>query len=295
MADGERFTYLTIDSGNAKLVGRPRRGICASLALPIKQTCPPACPVRSECYAQGGRMRMKVRRIEDASEGLSPLEIARNAACEMDTAANDRWAEGRPLRLFESGDARTVAAAETIAAAGRGWLRRGGIAVWGYTHAWRRVPRESWTGVSIFASVESYDGAVEAVERGYTPARIFDRFPSTKAFDDGGIMFIPCPAQTTDGEIPCVRCRLCFDDRARAATGTAIAFEAHGFAEARLKRRLPVMRDRRRVRDYTTPHRESRHPAPSDDRCFVPTLECQSVEWTSNERPLQGRDRAKRG
>ena len=35
--------YLTIDSANEKLVGRPRRGVCAALALPIKQTCPPAC------------------------------------------------------------------------------------------------------------------------------------------------------------------------------------------------------------------------------------------------------------
>ena len=268
--------YLSIDSGNSKLVGKPRQGICAALALPIKQTCPTGCPVKSECYAQGGRVRMKVRRLEGESEGLAPLEIARRAACEVEQAAADHWSEGRPLRLFESGDARTTKAAETIAGAARVWIRRGGIAVWGYTHAWARVPRDAWQGVSMFASVESVRGAHEAIERGYTPAMIVERFPSTRAFDADGISFIPCPAQTTDGRIPCVRCRLCFDDRARAATGTAIAFAAHGHAETRLRRRLPTLRDE---------SGGTRAPAPVGARrvrtepCFAPTRACQSVEW----------------
>lgn len=258
--------YLQVDSGNSKLVGKPRRGICASLALPIKQTCSPACPVKDECYAKGGRVAMKVRRLEVASEDLTPLQIARAAVCEIVDATAQHWAEGRPLRLFESGDARTTAAAKEIAGAGRLWLRRGGIAVWGYTHSWRNVPRSAWSGISMFASVESVRGAHEAIERGYTPAMVVDEFPTHRAFEAGGISFIPCPAQTTNGEIPCVRCRLCFDDQARAATGTAIAFAAHGQKATKLRRRLAVLRDPPKT-----------HKQESD--CFAPTLACGSIEW----------------
>ena len=257
--------YLQIDSGNAKLVGKPRRGICAALSLPIRQTCSSSCPVKEECYAKGGRVRIKVNRLEEASGEMTPIEIARAASCEISKAADQHWAEGRPLRLFESGDARTVAAAKEIASAGRYWLRRGGVAVWGYTHSWRNVSRSAWQGISMFASVETVRGAHEAIARGYTPAMIVDEFASPRAFDAGGINFIPCPAQTSNGKIPCVRCRLCFDDQARAQTGSAIAFSAHGQRASRLKRRLNVMRDAREEA--------------KEILCFAPTIECGSVEW----------------
>lgn len=267
--------YLTIDSANSKLVGRPRQGICAALTLPIAQTCPPACPVKDECYAQGGRVRLKVARLERESGAMTPVQIAKAAACEIEDSARKGWAEGRPLRLFEAGDARTTAAAKIIAGAARTWLRRGGLAVWGYTHAWRKVPRSAWSGVSIFASVESVKDAQAAIAQGYVPAIVIPEFPSAKTFERGGIRFIPCPAQTTDGRVPCVRCRLCFDDEARAVTGTAIAFAAHGQRAGALRRRLPVMRD---ANPPTVSMRRARQDDRSD-RCFVPTKACGGIRW----------------
>ena len=80
--------YLQIDSGNAKLVGKPRRGICAALSLPIRQTCSPICAVKEECYAKGGRVRIKVDRLEKASGEMTPLAIAREASCEIVKAAD---------------------------------------------------------------------------------------------------------------------------------------------------------------------------------------------------------------
>ena len=274
--------YLQIDSGNSKLVGKPRRGICAALSLPIRQTCSPSCPVQEECYAKGGRVAIKVRRLEEASSEMTPIQIARAASCEIVKAADQHWAEGRPLRLFESGDARTVAAAKEIASAGRYWLKRGGIAVWGYTHSWRNVPRSAWQGISMFASVESVRGAHEAIDHGYTPAMIVDQFMSPRAFEAGGVNFIPCPAQTSDGEIPCVKCRLCFDDEARAQTGSAIAFSAHGQRATRLKRRLNVMRDNERAvygRARSAKSEASVSNEAKEILCFAPTVECGSVEW----------------
>lgn len=267
--------YLAIDTRNEKLVGKPRRGICAAITLPIKQTCGP-CAVKDECYAKFGPVSWNEQKIEEASEGLSPEEISTLAAEEMIAAADEYYAEGRPLRLFVAGDARTPEAAGIMAEASRYWRRRGGtdadgkpIAVWGYTHAWRRVPREVWYGVSMFASVETPRAAQEAIEAGYTPALIVGEFPNSgEPFERGGVTWIPCPAQVTDGRVPCVRCRLCFDDGARYAEGRGIAFMAHGTKEktTSLKRRLTVMRD---------PQAPSGAPEP----CFAPTAMCQSLQW----------------
>ena len=278
--------YLTVNSENGKLVGSPQpKGFCASLALPIAQTCPPSCRLYDECYARTGyHMRMKVSRLEEASEGMSPAEIASAAAAEMKSASR-YFAECRPLRLFEAGDARTIPAASIMADAGTGWLRRGGKAVWGYTHSWRWVPVDVWESVvvptrygprhvSMFASVETGRGVRDAVAAGYVPALVVDRFPNgPRIFEREGVRFIPCPAQTTNGRTPCVRCQLCFDTTERRRTGTGIAFEAHGNSAEKLRRRLNVLRDgdRRGRRDP---------PTSVPEVCFEPTRECASLVFT---------------
>lgn len=268
--------YLTLNTKNGKLVGKPPQGICAALTLPIKQTCGP-CSVKEECYAKFGPVSWVERQTEEASEGLSPAEIASLAAEEMIEAAANYYSEGRPLRLFVAGDARTPRAAAILAEAARYWRRRGGtdaqgkpIAVWGYSHAWRKIPRDIWRGVSLFASVETPASVIEAVRAGYAPALIVDKFPDQgRPFERGGIKFIPCPAQVTNGRLPCVRCRLCFDDNARYQEGTGIAFEAHGPKEKDLKRRLQILK-----RD---PNSRERHP-----ECFAPTRAAQSLEWVTD-------------
>lgn len=235
------MAMLATDTQNSKVIGKPRRGFAAALSLPIEQTCPDSCNLKKtkECYAQGGRQAIHVRRLEKQYDGWTDLEISRAAAQEIETAAGQGLAAGRILRLFVSGDARTPAAARTIAAAARTWNRRGGRS-WGYTHAWAVVPRQAWAGVSILASVESSADAKRARKRGYVPARIVDSHPANgKAWTEDGVTYIPCPEQTRG--VPCVACGLCLDVDALAARDAAIAFAIHGQKANALKRRLPML------------------------------------------------------
>ena len=233
--------FLTLDTSNAKIVGTPRRGFAAAVTLPIKQTCPVACPLRDRgCYAQGGNIAFHVRRLDVANARRTMLAIATDAAAEITDAADLGLAKGRPLRLFQAGDARTADAARVLARAGRTWLRRGGSAAWGYTHAWRDVPRDAWRGVSMLASVETLVDAAAARKLGYAPALVVAEHPADgRAFDAEGITLIPCPEQTRG--IPCVNCGLCFDADALSARGAGVSFAAHGQRKAQIKRRLPML------------------------------------------------------
>lgn len=233
--------FLAIDTGNGKIVGKPRRGFAAALALPIRNTCPASCPMRDQgCYAQGGRVAMVNARLEREHAGESVLTVARAAAREIEGAAMMGLAKGRPLRLFTSGDARTATAARTIARAARTWLSYGGAAAWGYTHAWRDVPADSWRGVSMLASVESVADAARARAAGYAVARVVAEHPADgRAFDEGGIRWIPCPEQTRG--VPCVACGLCFDAEGLRARNAGITFAAHGQRTEHVKRRLPML------------------------------------------------------
>lgn len=234
--------FLAIDSKNEKLVGSPRRGFVAALALPIKETCPDSCTLKTsgECYAQGGRVAIHVRRLERTNAGRTVDAIAKDAANEIRGAATMGLASGRALRLFTSGDARTESAAKTIASAARTWIAKGGRAAYGYTHAWRSVQRSAWRGVSMLASVDTSATASEAVKRGYAPALVVASHPSNgRAYKADGVTWIPCPEQTRG--VPCVACGLCFDADALHARNAGIAFAAHGVKVNALKRRLTVI------------------------------------------------------
>lgn len=283
--------YLQVNSSNDKLVGKIRQGICAAVTLPIKQTCPKTCELLKSrtCYAMFGPLSMyKVKRLEKASRGMSPEEIACAAASEMDEVRRP-FVRGRPLRLFEAGDARTPNAAAILAASSRHWMQRGGGArdcgnnVWGYTHAWRTVPRDAWAGVSMLASVEARRGdeqsaflkAREAIDLGYVPALVVPYFPSDtgeRAFVREGVRYIPCPAQTRPESWSCVTCRLCFDDKKLARRGAAIAFAAHGIRAPTLRRHLAVVSDRDARRDV-------RRSGTRERGCFVPTSACANLVW----------------
>lgn len=225
--------YLSIDTGNRKIVGEPRRGFAAALTLPIANTCPRSCPLRDRgCYAQGGRLALHERRLARANEGRTALAVARDAAREISDAAARGLATGRALRLFQAGDARTEASARELARASREWLRSGGTAVWGYTHAWRDV--------SALASLERVSDAKAAYRAGYALARVVSEHPPDgRAFSEGGFTWIPCPEQTRGA--PCVTCRLCWDASALRARRAGVAFAAHGQRAANVKRRLEVI------------------------------------------------------
>jgi len=200
-------------------------------------SCPRDCPFYGAgCYAEYGFVSVTTRRLNDADGGLSAGRLAL-----LEAAAIDGLSGRRPMRLHVVGDCRTNAAARTVGAAARRYAKRGGQRVWTYTHAWRRVRRESWgEGVSVLASCETPQQVREAQAAGYATAMVVPTHKQAAAYDHGGVKVVPCPAQTRVG-VTCESCRLCWDDGRLRRAGLTIAFAAHSQGERQVLRSLPVV------------------------------------------------------
>jgi hypothetical protein len=212
------------ESGNKKV------GLVAATYAPVKISCPTSCAfLNNGCYAQGGNTNLHNRRIEQASEGATALEVAKAEALGIDQLSGDL-----PLRLHVSGDAKTEAAVRVLADAAARYILRGGQPVWTYTHAHRDVSPEAWGAVSVLASVESVEDALDALARGWAPALVVKEHPADgKAYRVGELKVIPCPEQTRG--IACVDCGLCMDNQKLINLNAAIGFAAHGAGTKRVK------------------------------------------------------------
>lgn len=225
--------FVKLNTGNLKL----GQGVATTYA-PIPNTCPASCPLRdSGCYAQSGPVAFHGRRLAAACEGLSDETTAILEASEIADTGKRLAGQGirTPLRLHTFGDCRTVSAAVHVSTACESWPGD----VWGYTHAWRDVPRAAWGTVSVLASVETLGDAKAALEAGYAPAIVVQDHPSDgKAWTaDNGVRVIPCPNQVRD--VTCVECKLCWRSDRMAELGCAVSFAAHGIGR---RRALQVLR-----------------------------------------------------
>ena len=168
----------------------------------------------------------------------SGLDATRQEAALIDAEINPP--SGRPLRLHVSGDCKTRKAADVLSAACERWRNRGGGPVWTYTHSWRSIPRATWRGVSVLASVETITDAKRAMKRGYAAAIVVAEHPADgKAHRVDGVRVIPCPQQTRGTS--CVDCGLCMKDSMLQSGSGVIAFAAHGAGTKRAKRALEVI------------------------------------------------------
>lgn len=219
---------------------------CATY-VSIAATCP-TCPMRGEgCYAENGKLGILAKHLNEGAEGMDARDVAREEARLIRAAwrgkpiPQDGARGGRDLRLHVSGDARTPSAARELAAAVAHFQRRGGGVAWCYTHAWKRVARSDWGGISILASMEDAREADAASKHGYTPALVVAYHLSERAYTLPGsdVQWIPCPSQTRG--ITCDRCRLCMRADALRDSGRGIAFAAHGSRAKTIKRRLSVI------------------------------------------------------
>lgn len=228
------------DSSNRKISGDSK--VDATYAS-IKATCPDTCSLKGRgCYAMGGRVGMYVSKLDKRARQHSPLKLARAEAQAINASyRGGPVPTGRILRLHVSGDSRTIGGTRIINAAVGKWKKRGGGNVFNYTHAWRHVPREEWSNVSVLASVENVEQAKEARERGYAAALVVPEHPSEKAYKLTGsdIKWIPCVQQVKG--IACSDCRLCFNADRLYRDGFGIAFAAHGIRKSDLKRRLTII------------------------------------------------------
>lgn len=235
--------------GRRRFRPEPIGPYCSATYASIEATCPRSCRFKGAgCYVTEGFTQKANRKLDTAARGLTDLEVIEIEARLIENAfprngyrvPQDGARGGRDLRLHIGGDARTTAAAFRLALAALSWGRRGGGAVWTFTHAWRRVYRRAWGPISALASVESTADANRARLLGYAPAIVVPEFRSTKTFTLPGsdIRWIPCPAETRAKT--CVECRLCLDAPALHDRGMGIAFAIHGLGAKKVK--LPVMK-----------------------------------------------------
>lgn len=237
---------LAIKSSNKKLAG------CA-VTYVAQQSCPKTCqflgPGRG-CYAQYGPMKWRVTdRVNlggswPNGSAMRPIRLAQIERRKILGAVGDKAVMGRPLRLHGVGDCRTSAAAREVAKGAEVWMRTAGAPVWGYTHAWKRVERASWGGVSILASVENPQDLPAAAGRGYAAALVVAWFPwgpKSYRIKAGGEDWkvVPCPEQSMPGKgIGCKACGLCWRDNWLRDTKTVIGFAAHGSGAGKIRQEL---------------------------------------------------------
>ncbi len=203
-------------SDNSKL----GKGACSATHV-SQASCPTDCAFRNAgCYAEGGFVGMATARLNRSTE-KDTTRIAR-----MEATAIDGLTGQRPLRLHVVGDSRTNRAARIVSAAARRYRAKHGKPVWTYTHAWKRVRRDSWGNVSVLASCETTADAQEAMRQGYAAALVVDQFRQESAYLVDGLKILPCPAQTR--AVTCARCRLCWNAERLLGAELVIAFAAHG-------------------------------------------------------------------
>jgi len=210
-----------------QLSNNRKTGPCSATYV-AQQSCPASCPLRNAgCYAEKGRVGIHTRRLN--AGGGTALEIARAEA----EGIRKLKAFGQALRLHVVGDCKSEKTAEIVSEACRDFVKRGGGSPWSYTHAWRRVARKAWEGVSILASIHRIKDGLKALARGYAPAIVVEEFPQGKAWKEEGVTWIPCPAQLKEynpntGEgIQCVDCRLCWNADRLHKNKQGIAFAKH--------------------------------------------------------------------
>ncbi len=231
-------------SGNAKIGGQESNSLDA-VYIAIAQSCPNTCPFKPRkgenrgCWATTGRAGILNSRLQQEAVGMDRRAIGREVANAIDASWPRGVRPGQMMRLPVAGDLATASAVKPVAAAVKRWKDRGGRGAWGYTHAWRTVPRGAWAGISMLASVESLADTRRAMTSGYAPARVVAEFPNgAKAWVEKDVTFIPCPEQTRG--VTCDKCRLCFDDEKLRARRAAIAFRAHSLVK---KRTLNVLQE----------------------------------------------------
>jgi hypothetical protein len=223
-------------SFNSKLTSDPKKRPM-SVTMASQHTCPTVCPLRNNgCYAEQGPMGIQTHRLN--KDGiLSADDFAR---CEAD--AIDGLTGRNMLRLHEVGDCTTDSSARILADAAERYIDRARIEhgikdqkVYGYTHAWRDIERDSWGPISILASCENEADVLAATSRGYACAIVAMQHKDIPS-KIGTMSTLPCPQQTGQ-KADCYSCRACMHDNRLYGKGV-IVFAVHGNAG---KKRIPAV------------------------------------------------------
>jgi len=205
----------------------PKTGF-VSATYASQKSCDSDCPFLGKgCYAEHGFANVTTQRLNKEVDN-DPVSIAQEEASLIDGLTGNF-----DLRVHVVGDCKTNEAATIIASAMKRHRRKKGRKAWTYTHAWRKVSRESWIGESVLASCETPMEVLEAKEKGYASAIVVDKFEREKLYEKDGIKLLPCPNQTSR-KLTCADCKICMNATSLERTGITVAFEAHGTSKKKI-------------------------------------------------------------
>lgn len=208
-------------SDNAKL-GK----ISATMASQV--ICPKSCPLYNNgCYAQSGRANLTTSRL-NSSEIKFPLAVMKIHAEKIRQLSGRRM-----LRLNVVGDCDFDEGAKILAQAAKEHTEKYGMPVFTYTHG-HETKRESWGGISVLRSCETFGQVKKAHEDGFAAAMVVDTHDSPNAVKHEEFTIIPCPQQTGKAA-NCASCKLCTQGDKLHAKKAVIAFAIHGTRAKRAK------------------------------------------------------------
>ena len=170
-----------------------------------RNSCPESCPYSTSkkggCYADGGKVGMWWDRTDNNL--TDPSEIAK-----WEVEAINRLSGQNPLRLHETGDCKTIEAAQIVSEACDRYHKRWGAEIFSYTHAWKDVPRDAWSDVvSIFGSCR-LNQVDEVRAQGYAPAIVVRNHHGTGPYVLDGEIIVPC-VKDLDDDVVCAFCLMC--------------------------------------------------------------------------------------
>ena len=232
------------ESGNSKLTDDPKEHAVSATYLP-QRSCPPECVFRnSGCYAENGNTGFTTNRLNrDTDPSSRPVDIAKEESkkvFELATKLAKKGIKGRPIRYRVVGDSYTKAAAIETGRSADIWADLVDGKAWTYTHGWRRLRRSLFgDSISVLASVEKTSQIAKARSRGFAAAIVVPYHKSDKVYKLDGEKILPCPHQTRG--TPCVKCKLCWDDKRLLSKGISIGFAVHGSRSKAAKHSLTVM------------------------------------------------------
>ena len=198
-----RYKVLQLHTAAKKISG------CAATYLPLATCEGNGCPFArgGGCYAEWSRVHLHLSRVVACLGGDNPW---RTEAAEISAAAENDDVRGLPIRLRIAGDSQGVSDALETDDSCRAWREVGkGGPAWGYTHAWRKIPAETWKHTAMLASVETARDARHAVQAGYRPALVsLDAKASQAELKKVGLRGVQCHGETR-GKL-CRDCKLCW-------------------------------------------------------------------------------------
>lgn len=199
-----------------------------SMTATSQNSCPSECPLRNNgCYSEVGRANLVTSRL-NSSPVIDPIEIAKSEARDIRKLSGRRM-----LRLHVVGDCYIDEGAKILAEAAAEHTAKKGMPVFTYTHG-HKTQRESWGGISVLRSCETFQQVEKAHADGFASAMVVEKHDSHKAEKHGEFTFIPCPQQT--GRVNnCAECKLCTKDKKLHSSKSVITFAIHGARAKKVK------------------------------------------------------------